>query len=106
MILVLYRSITTRRKYKGTSSINCRERGSHARSVNNKGIWTRDEKTHGDYSDNFSYFTVFSLSIGNGKFHKEIYNNYNNTRQNYNIKLINTYKIFGISTNNVSAPAM
>ena len=31
MVLALYGSITTRRKYKGTSSMNCRELGSHAR---------------------------------------------------------------------------
>ena len=29
----LYESITTRNKYKGTSSMNCRERGSHARGA-------------------------------------------------------------------------
>ena len=33
MVLALYRSITTRRKYKGTSSIDCRDRGSYARGV-------------------------------------------------------------------------
>ena len=33
VVLALYGSITTRRKYKGTSSIDCRERGSHARGV-------------------------------------------------------------------------
>ena len=33
LVLALYRSITTRRKYKGTSSMNYRERRSHARGV-------------------------------------------------------------------------
>ena len=33
VIQALYRSITTRQKYKGTSSMNRRERGSHARGV-------------------------------------------------------------------------
>ena len=30
VVLALYGCITTGRKYKGTSSIDCRERGSHA----------------------------------------------------------------------------
>ena len=33
VIQALYGSITTRQKYKGTSSMNCRERGSQARGV-------------------------------------------------------------------------
>ena len=33
VIQALHGSITTRKKYKATSSINCRERGSHARGV-------------------------------------------------------------------------
>ena len=33
VVQALYGSITTRQKYKGTSSMNCRERGSHARGV-------------------------------------------------------------------------
>ena len=33
IIQALYGSITTRQKYKGTSSMNCRELGSHARGV-------------------------------------------------------------------------
>ena len=33
VIQALYGSITTRQKYKGTASMNYRERGSHARGV-------------------------------------------------------------------------
>ena len=33
VIQALHGSIATRRKYKGKSSMNCRERGSHARGV-------------------------------------------------------------------------
>ena len=33
VILVLHGSITTRRKYKETTNMDCRERGSHARCV-------------------------------------------------------------------------
>ena len=33
VVLALYGSITTRRKYKGTSNMDCRERGSYARGV-------------------------------------------------------------------------
>ena len=33
VVLALYGSIITRRKYKGTFSMNCKERGSDARSV-------------------------------------------------------------------------